>query len=179
MIFRNGRSLKDYLVRTALPKMANTGGAKPGEIDACQVCDHVIRTSTFTTKACGKSFKIHSGSLNYNSEKVLYLLRYGICDDTPYVGKAKTKFRLRFDNYKSKHQSFQKGKQNVPQKRFYLQDCHKSVDDWKVTLFEKCQTHKQLKERETFWQRKLKTFYPLGLNEKAEFFFSITHSTSF
>ena len=110
VIFRNGRSLKDYLVRTALPKMANTGGAKPGEIDACQVCDHVIRTSTFTTKACGKSFKIQSGPLNYNSEKVLYLLRYGICDDTPYVGKAKTKFRLRFDNYKSKHQSFQKRK---------------------------------------------------------------------
>ena len=87
------------------------------------------------------------------SEKVLYLLRCKICDDTPYVGKAKTKFRLQFNNYKSKHRSFRKGKQNVPQKRFhsyYVQDCRKGIDDWKVTLFEKWETQKQLKERETF-----------------------------
>ena len=37
--------------------------------------------------------------------------------DTPYVGKAKTKFRLRFNNYKSKHRSFEK------EKRMY----HRSV----------------------------------------------------
>ena len=54
------------------------------------------------------------------------------CDDTPYVGKAKTKFSLRFNNYKSKHRSFRKGKQNVPQKRFhlhYIEDCHRGIDD--------------------------------------------------
>ena len=48
---------------------------------------------------------------------------------------------------------------NVPQKRFhshYLQDCHKGINDWEVILFEKCETHKQIKERETFWQHKLK-----------------------
>ena len=43
--------------------------------------------------------------------------------------------------------------------------------DWEVTLFEKCETHKQLKKRETFWHHKLKTFYPLGLNEKEEYLF--------
>ena len=77
-------------------------------------------------------FKIQSGSLNCNSEKVLYLLRCRIFDDTPYAGKAKTKFRLLFNNYKSKNQSFRKGKQNVPQKRFhshYVQDRHKGIDD--------------------------------------------------
>ena len=31
--------------------------------------------------------------------------------------------------------------------------------------------HKQLKESETFWQHKLETFYPLGLNEKEEYLF--------
>ena len=135
----------------------------------CQVCDHIITTNTFITKACGEAFKIQSGTLNYNSEKVLYLLRYKICDDTPYVGNAKTKFRLQFNNYKSKHRSFRKGKQNVPQKRFhshFVQDCHKGIGDWEVILFEKCETHKKLKERETFWQHKLKTFYPFSLNEK-------------
>ena len=43
-------------------------------------------------------------------------------------------------------------------KMYYVQDCHKDIDDSEVTLFEKCETHKQLKERETFWQHKLQIF---------------------
>ena len=46
----------------------------------------------------------------------------------------------------------------------------KGVDDWEAILFEKCETHKQHKERETFWQHKLKIFYPLGPSEKKEYF---------
>ena len=87
----------------------------------------------------------------------------------PMLEKLKQKFRLQFNNYKSKHRSFRKGKRNVPQKRFhlhYIQDSLRGIDDWELTLFEKCQMHKQIKERETFWQHKLKIFYPPGLNEK-------------
>ena len=105
------------------------------------MCDHITTTNTFTTKAYGEVFKIQSGPLNCDSKKVLYLLRYKIYDDTPYAGKAKTEFHLRFNNYKSKHRFFRKGKKNVPQKRFhshYAQDCHRGIDDWEVTLLEKC-----------------------------------------
>ena len=52
-----------------------------------------------------------------------------------------------------------------------IHDCHRGIDDWKVTLFEKCETHKQLKESETFWQHILRIFYPLGVNEKEEYLF--------
>ena len=145
VVFRNDKSLEDYLLRAALPKMDNVGGSAPCEKGTCQVCDHVITTNTFPTKPCAEVFKIQSGPLNCNSEKVLYLLRFKFCDDTPYVGKAKTNFRLGFNNYKGKHRSFRKGKQNVPQKHFdshYIQDCHRGIDDWEVTLFEKCETHK-------------------------------------
>ena len=130
-------------MRAALPKTDKAGGSEPCGKGTCQVCDHIITTNTFKTKACGEVLKIQSGLLNCNSEKVLDLLRWKICDDTPYVGKAKTKFSLRFNNYKSKHQSFRKGKQNVPQKRFqshYIQDCLRGIDDWEVTLSEKCKT---------------------------------------
>ena len=152
--FRNGKSLKDYLVRAPLPKMDNAGGSEPCVKGTCQVCDHIITTNTFTTKACGEVFKIQSVPLNCNSEKVLYILRCKICDDTPYIGKAKTKFCLRFNNYKSKHRSFRKGKRNAAQKCFhshYIENCHRGIDDSEVPLFEKCETHKQLKETETFW----------------------------
>ena len=163
--FWNGKSINDYLVRAALPKIDNAGGSEPRGKGTCQLCDHIITIDTL--KNIWGS--IQNGTFNCNSEKVLYLLRCKICDDTTYVGKAKTKFCFRFNNYKSKHLSFWKGKQNVTQKRFYpyyVQDCHKGIDDWEVTLFEKCEMHKQLTERETFWQNKLKTFYSLGLNEK-------------
>ena len=53
----------------------------------------------------------------------------------------------------------------------YCLDDHLGIDDWDFTLFEQCETHKQLKERETFWQHRLKTFYPLGLNEKEEYLY--------
>ena len=56
--FRNGKSLKDYLVRAALPKTDSAGGLEPCEKGTCQVCDHIITTNTFTTKACGELFKI-------------------------------------------------------------------------------------------------------------------------
>ena len=102
----NGKSIKDYLVRAALPKIDNAGGSEPCGKGTCQVCDHIITTNTFTTKACGEVFKIQSGPLNCNSEKVLYLLRSKIFDNTPHVGKAKIKFRFQFNNYKSKHRSF-------------------------------------------------------------------------
>ena len=172
--FRNGKSLKDYLVRAALPKLGNVGSSEPCGKGNCQVCDFICKTDTFTTEACGETFKIRTGQLNCNTEKVLYLLKCKICNEAPYVGKAKTKFRLRFNNYKSKHRSFRKGNTNVPQKRFhthYTQEGHEGINDWEFTLIEKCETHKQLKEREVFWQHKLKTFLPYGLNEREEYLF--------
>ena len=156
--FRNAKILNDYLVRAALPKMDNAGGSEPCGKGTCQVRDHIITTNTFITKACGEVFKIQSGALKCNSEKVLYLLRCKIFDDIPYAGKAEKKFRLRFNNYKSKYRSSRKGKQNLPQKRFhshYIQDCHRGNEYWEVNLFEKYETHNQRKKRETFWQHKL------------------------
>ena len=138
----------------------------------CLVCDSINITTTFTTEACQETFKIQKGLLNCDSEKVLYLLKCNVCGEVPYVGKAKTKFRYRFNNYKSKHRAFRKGNQKVPQKRFHAHYCldgHSGIDDCDFVIFERCETHEQLKEREIFWQHRLKTFYPIGLNEKKEY----------
>ena len=108
----------------------------------------------------------HFEKLLFFSGGNLYLLKCKICREAPYVGKAKTKFRARFNNYKSVRK-----KRKVSQERFrehYGQHSHNGIDDWQFTLIEQCETHEQLKERETFWQYRLKTFYPYGLNEKKE-----------
>ena len=78
-----------------------------------------------------------------------------VCGGVLYIGKAKTKFRYRLNNYKSEHGAFRKGNQKVPQKRFhphYCLDGHSGIDDCNFVIFEQCETHEQLKERETFWQ---------------------------
>ena len=75
--------------------------------------------------------KLSSGSLNYNSEKELYPLRCKVCGEAPYVGKAKTKFWCRFNNYKSKHGAFRKGNRNISKKPFhnyYCLDGHIGID---------------------------------------------------
>ena len=88
------------------------------------------------------------------------------------IQKAKIKFRFRFNNYKSENRAFRKGIQKVPQKLFHTHYCldgHSGIEDWVFVIFEQCKTHAQLKERETFWQHRLKTFYPICLNEKEEY----------
>ena len=45
---------------------------------------------------------------------------------------------------------------------------HAGIYDWDFLLIGQCETHKQMKERYMFWQNRLKTFYPLDLNEKEE-----------
>ena len=161
------------MVRAKLSNVEITGRSESCGKGNCQVCDFICDTDTFSTKACGETFKIQSGILNCNSQKVVYLLKCRICGEAPYVGKAKTKFRARFNNYKSAHRSYRK-KRKVSQQRFhehYGQHSHNGIDDWQFTLIEQCETREQLKEKEKFWQHRLKTFYPYGFNEKKEYFY--------
>ena len=130
--FRNGKSLKDFLVRATLPKINGSGRCEPCGKKTCLVCDSISTATTFTTEACQETFKIQSGPLTCDSEKVLYLLKCKVCGEVPYVGKAKTKFRYRFNNYKSKHRAFRKGNRKVPQKLFHTHYCldgHSGIED--------------------------------------------------
>ena len=159
--FRNGKSLKDFFVTATLPKLN-----EPCKKKTSLVCDSVTTATTFTTEACHcqETFKIQSGPLTYDSEKVIHLLKCKVCGEVPNV-QAKTKLRYRFNNYKSKHRAFRKGNRKVPQKLFHTHYCldgHSGIEDWDFVIFEQCETHAQLKERKTFWQHRLKTFYPIG-----------------
>ena len=70
-----------------------------------------------------------------------------------------------------------KQKQNLEQDltikraRFSNQKIAHRIDDWQFTLIENCERHKQLKERETIWQPRVKTFYPYEPNEKKEYLY--------
>ena len=96
------------MIRAKLQNVEITGRSESCEKGNCQVCDFICDTDTFFTKVCGETFKIHSGLLNCNSQKVVYLLKCRICGEAPYAGKAKTKFRARFNIYKSVHRFYRK-----------------------------------------------------------------------
>ena len=55
--------------------------------------------------------------------------------------------------YKSKHREFRKGNQKGPQKLFHTHYCldgHSVIEDWDFVIFEQCEKHARLEERETF-----------------------------
>ena len=140
-------------MRAVLPKTDNAGGSEPCGKGTCQVCDHLITRNTFTTKVCGEVFKIQSGPLNCNSEKVLYLLRCKICHDTPYLQLIIVKVNTDLSKRKTERTT----------EAFSFTIFKIAIDVLmigKYLYFEKCETHKQLKERETFLQRKLKNILP-------------------
>ena len=108
--------------------------------------------------------KLLKGPLNCNSKKVIYLSECKKCKNL-YVGKAQTKFHMRLNNCKSAHKSFKTKKHR---NRHYIQDDHEGKGDWQFTLIDQCTTNAELRKREVYWQHRLKTFFPNGLNDCEE-----------
>ena len=72
--FRNGKGLKDHLVKTKLPHAEITGRSESCGRESCQICDFLCDIGTFSNKACGETFRVQHGTLDCNSQKFLYLL---------------------------------------------------------------------------------------------------------
>ena len=57
----------------------------------------------------------------------------------------------------------------VPQASFhkhFCQDDHNGISDWSITLIDQADDLPGVRSKESFWQHKLDTFIPNGLNEK-------------
>ena len=57
LVFRNGKNLKDYLVRTEIP-ITNERRYELCKKKTCLFCNSKRTTTTFATKACEETFKI-------------------------------------------------------------------------------------------------------------------------
>lgn len=167
--FKNGKSLKNWLVRAKLPVLdsqnVSSGGCKKCGRKNCKICMYISETETFKSSFNGKTHKIKE-KLDCNSEMVVYLIECKCCKKQ-YVGSTNS-FRKRFNNYKSAQKRFQNGKhvfQNSFHSHFSTSD-HSGSEDWSFTIIEKCPNISTLREREMFWQLQLDSFQPNGLNEK-------------
>ena len=163
--FRKGKSLKDMLVRAKVPKSANIEGTSEGcQGKRCGVCPFIKSTSEFQDKK-GKQYTIRNNKLTCNSTNVVYLLSCKVCK-SQYVGSCTTKFRLRFNNYKSCHKRHKNS--SVPQQQLHNhfdEPGHSGFEDWEFTLIDQGRDLESVRKSERFWQYKLDTFLPNGFND--------------
>ena len=100
--FRNPKTLKDHLVRSKLKirdsNNEENGIYKCGNIN-CDICNVLYLSNEFQSTVTGKRYHINF-KLDCNSINVIYLLTCKRCRKQ-YVGSTVTKFRLRFNQYKS------------------------------------------------------------------------------
>ena len=163
-------------MRARLPDLEEQLGCMECGASRCKVCDAIEDSDTFSDKDKSRSYEIRKGILNCNSSFVVYLISCKVCK-MQYVGSTITAFRTRFNNYKSKHRKFRelflngmlKGASGVEQKIFHQHFCgsgHNGEANWSVQLIDHAENLPMLRRKERFWQYKLNTFYPNGLNEK-------------
>ena len=73
----------------------------------CEECKSVNDTSHYKRRHTDKTFSMLKGPLEYNSNHAIYLFECNQCQYRfPYVGRTKTKFRYRINNYKSTRRKF-------------------------------------------------------------------------
>ena len=168
--FKRAKSLKDILVRARVPPLvANNGKSETCGGKRCDVCNYICKTDEFCSHSenNAKTYKLRTPDLNCNSKCVVYLAECKVCN-IQYVGSASTKFRLRFNNYKSAYRKYTSG-HSVPQASFhahFAQEGHHGMESWKFTLIDQAENVDSLRRKEAFWQNTLNTFQPVGLNER-------------
>ena len=98
---------------------------------------------------------------------VVYLITCKKCKKQ-YVGSCITRFRTCINNYHTCHRKFCRG-HSVIKFSFhahFLLDGHCGIDNWEIILIDKGLNKQETRKKELFWQYKLDTFVPLGLNER-------------
>ena len=129
-----------------------------------------IKNNTFQSKDKSEIFEIWKGILNCSTNLVVYLIE---CKSysKQHVGSTITPFRRRFNNYKSEARKVSKvypKKCYVSQEQFHCHfnsEGHNEMEDWKIAIIDWDENVLKLRLWESYWQHRLDTFIPNGLNE--------------
>ena len=96
---------------------------------------------------------------------MVYMLECSICS-LQYDSSTCTSFRVRLNKYKSCNHRFNGGASGVPQaeisRHFARENLRGFLEDARVVILYKL--YGNGRQRESFWQYKLDTFVPRGLN---------------
>ena len=177
MAFRRPKSLKDYLVHAKLRPLDQdflvTRGTHKCGSSRCDVCNYLIVGDRFSSLTTDTSYTINRG-FDCNSRNVVYLINCKVCG-FQYVGSTTTKFRLRFNNHKSRLRAHSrmlavdKESDDLVYRHFYSLG-HHGLSDVRIQLIDKVNDKDDLLAKEGQWVYRLRSLKPDGLNE-SDFFF--------
>ena len=104
--FKNGKSLKDHLVKSVLLKIEVAGNSDRcgGKRRPCELYKLMKKTSTFKKRISDEIYHIHK-PLICNSKNTVYLIECNKCWKQ-HTGSSETKFRCRSNNYKSSYSPY-------------------------------------------------------------------------
>ena len=174
MAYRRPLSLQDRLVSTRFNTVNNTlvpRGCEACGKPKCSWCKGINKTTTFTSSNNNKTFKIFH-SVNCQSSWVIYIIECNICN-LQYIGKSETAFNLRLNNHRN---HIKKGISSCELTEHFLHNkrTHNFDNNVIITIIEQIrkdnisneQKKDLLRHREIFWQKKLNSMQPNGLNKR-------------
>ena len=148
-----------------------------GEKRSCEVCKSVNDTSHFKTRDTDETFNILKGSLDCNSNHVIYLFESKQCQyRLPYVGSTKSKFieslliathRKFRKKYVEKDLIIVIKKSELKQNLFHKHDCSEGdqgIENWSVTLIDQVEDLDSIRKRELYWINRSNTWAPNALS---------------
>ena len=176
--FRKNTSLKQLTgtntIRNNQKFLTTTQTTTAGQCTPCYTsqllsCQQVLKTKTFTSTQTGETFTFFH-QVFCHSNYVIYLLEC-IMRKIQYVGKSETSFNIRLNN----HRKDIRKPNAVEACKHFNNNEHISSKHGEFIIIEQLrninttstETLKlRLKEKETFWIKKIKTLTPYGLNQE-------------
>ena len=160
--FKTGPNLKQLLVKSTLPAEFKNYAFRTCGKGKCLLCKyHATDSTTFSSTNTKKSYKIRS-NIHCNTKNIIYLITCRKCG-LQYVGETERTLRERATDHRSRINK----KLETPISIHFSQAGHSTLD-MKIQPIEKVAPSSNPKvkrlERELFWQRKLQTIHPSGLN---------------
>ena len=170
--YKRSKSLRDVLVRSSEGHAIIKGSCGPCNKPKCSWCVLINKTSTFTgTQRDDKVFDIFH-TVNCQSTFVIYIIECRICR-LQYVGKSETAFNLRLNNHRN---HIKRGINSCELSEHFLHNSrsHDFSKDVTITIIEQIKRSNMtierkkeiLRGREIFWQSRLNTLQPNGLNKR-------------
>ena len=137
--FRNPKTFRDKLIRSKVKENEEEErGNFPFGHSNCEICKILEPGKELKSTVTGEVFKINF-YFDCNSRCLVYLLTCRICKKQ-YTGSTITRFRERFNQYKSNLKLYGEGRRDFKQKKllehFYSHDHHGTHNDMVVQIID-------------------------------------------
>ena len=148
---------------TLPPKKENNPGVFKCERKKCIICEkHLVEGVDFMSCVTKEKFKVRE-RFTCDSQNIIYLISCNKCGLKQYTGQTGNSLRTRF----YLHRSHIGNDAGTLLTMHFNQHDH-SLDDMRCMVIERVygSSIADREKRESFWNAKLKTFHPHGLNDK-------------